>query len=256
MYACGIRAHLDRAIDEMKKIVITLIALIVCSSPQAAELIGLPKVVDGDTLILGATKIRLEGIDAPETDQICLDRSGARWTCGIDARDQLAMHLGGRTIKCVPNGNDRYDRTLATCWIGSENLNGWIVENGWALAYVQYSSKYVPNEKTASVTQHGLWQGAFIAPWNWRHRDRQTEILGALKVPVDAQKVLLAPVGTESAPSKECSIKGNISRNGECIFHQPYQQHYAKINMSKGAGRRWFCSPEEAEAAGCRPARR
>ena len=59
-----------------------------------------------DTLTIGATKVRLEGIDAPETDQVCLNANGNRWTCGIDARDQLAAHIRGRATSCSPNGTD------------------------------------------------------------------------------------------------------------------------------------------------------
>jgi endonuclease YncB( thermonuclease family) len=226
------------------------------SVAQVAELSGAPRVVDGDTFIIGDTRIRLEGIDAPETDQICLDASGARWTCGIEARNRLASHIAGRTITCVPRGTDRDRRAIATCSLGAENLNQWIVENGWALAYVKYSSAYIPVQEIARNNQRGLWQGAFIAPWDWRHRNSKTQILGALKVPLDAQKVLLAPTGMEDAPSPECTIKGNVNSKGERIYHMPDQQHYPKIKMDKGGDRRWFCTPEEAEAAGWRRALR
>jgi endonuclease YncB( thermonuclease family) len=97
----------------MTKIAIAFLAWIICSLAQAADLSGVPRVVDGDTLAIGATKVRLEGIDAPETDQICLNANGVRWTCGIDARDQLAAHIGGRAISCSPIGTDAYKRTLA-----------------------------------------------------------------------------------------------------------------------------------------------
>ena len=73
---------------------------------QAAEFVGVPRVVDGDTLEIGAVKVRLQGIDAPETDQICLNASGDHWTCGIDARDRLAAHIAGHEIRCVSNGTD------------------------------------------------------------------------------------------------------------------------------------------------------
>lgn len=63
-------------------------------SAEATELTGVARVVDGDTLVIGATRIRLEGVDAPETDQFCLTATGARWTCGAEARDQLAAYLG------------------------------------------------------------------------------------------------------------------------------------------------------------------
>jgi hypothetical protein len=131
-----------------------------------------------------------------------------------------------------------------------------MVQRGWALAYVKYSLAYIRAQQAARDNRLGLWQGAFIAPWDWRHRNSQTEILGALKVPLDAQKLLLAPTGTEDAPSPECNIKGNVSSKGKRIYHVSGQYFYSRIKMDKRDGRRWFCTPEEAEAAGWRKALR
>jgi endonuclease YncB( thermonuclease family) len=76
---------------------------------HSAEIIsGVPYISDGDTIVVGATKIRLEGIDAPETDQVCLNADLKRWTCGIEARDRLAAHIEGRSVDCVPSGSDAY----------------------------------------------------------------------------------------------------------------------------------------------------
>src|SRR5262249_23775239 len=201
-------------------------------------------------------KVRLQGIDAPETDQICLNAKGARWTCGIDARNQLAAHIGGRAISCASKGIDAYARTLAICLLASEDLNAWMVQNGWALAYVQYSSAYQKVEEDARASQRGLWQGAFIAPWDWRHRSTKTVTLGTFSVPITAQAMLLAPSATEGAPSPECTIKGNVNRDGERIYHMQNQRFYARIRMDEGGDKRWFCTPEEADAAGWRRALR
>jgi endonuclease YncB( thermonuclease family) len=195
----------------MKTIFIAFVALLACSLAQAADLSGVPRIVDGDTLAIGATKVRLEGIDAPETDQVCVNANGAHWACGIDARDQLAAHIAGRDIECSSHGTDVYQRTLATCYLAGEDLNSWLVQQGWALAYVKYSSAYRQVEEDARANQRGIWQGAFIAPWDWRHRNNKTVILGAFSVPINAQAMLLAPSGTEGAPSPECTIKGNIN---------------------------------------------
>jgi endonuclease YncB( thermonuclease family) len=235
---------------------IALVACLACSLAQAADLSGVPRIVDGDTLAIGSTKVRLEGIDAPETDQVCLNANGDHWACGIEARDQLALHIGGREIRCSSSGVDAYRRTLAICYLVGEDLNGWMVQQGWALAYVQYSSAYRQVEEDARANLRGLWQGAFIAPWDWRHRNNKTVILGAFSVPIDAQKILLGPSATEGAPSPECTIKGNINRNGERIYHMENQQFYARVIMDKGSGKRWFCTSEEAEAAGWRRALR
>ena len=131
-----------------------------------------------------------------------------------------------------------------------------MVQEGWALAYVKYSSVYIGAEEDARTHQRGLWQGAFIAPWDWRHRNTKTVILGAYSVPINAQSMLLPRSATEGATSLDCIIKGNISRHGERIYHLPNQQYYARIRMDVGSGRRWFCTPEEDEAAGWRRALR
>src|SRR5664279_2915017 len=122
-------------LQSIKTIAIALVAYFAYSFAHAADLSGVPRIVDGDTLAIGSTKVRLEGIDAPETDQVCLNAKGVRWTCGIDARDQLVSHIAGRAISCVSNGIDVYRRTLATCSLAEENLNDWRVQQGWALAY-------------------------------------------------------------------------------------------------------------------------
>jgi hypothetical protein len=67
---------------------------------------------------------------------------------------------------------------------------------------------------------------------------------------------LLPRSATEGAPWAECIIKGNVNQNGERIYHVPGQEFYDKIRMDVGKGMRWFCTPEEAEAAGWRRALR
>jgi hypothetical protein len=74
-------------------------------------------------------------------------------------------------------------------------------------------------------------------------------VLGAFSVPVGARKTLLGAVSSLSAPSPDCVIKANVGRGG-CIYHLPGDRWYAKMRMD--AGKRWFCSVNEAEAAGCR----
>jgi endonuclease YncB( thermonuclease family) len=90
-----------------------MLMVLVTEAPAADLISGFPHVVDGDTITIGDTKIRLEGIDAPETDQLCLDEHAAKWTCGIAARDRLVDHVASRSIDCTPRGTDAYRRTLA-----------------------------------------------------------------------------------------------------------------------------------------------
>jgi endonuclease YncB( thermonuclease family) len=248
--------QLYRLLARFSLAVIVIVCFGAASAPAADQLLsGSARVADGDTIEIEAHRIRLEGIDAPETDQVCLDAEGKPWTCGIAARDALSLRIAGRIVSCATRGEDRYGRILATCSVGGENLNAFMVREGIALDYAKYSREYTREEDIAREQQKGMWAGAFISPWDWRHRDSNTIILGALSVPVTAQAQLLAPASSATAPSPECTIKGNINRKGERIYHLPGQIDYAKINM-RDPQKRWFCSEDEARAAGWRPAMR
>ena len=233
-----------------------LVAVLLASPALAAEVIGIPRIVDGDTVEIGQVKIRLSGIDAPETDQICLDAKGEKWACGIAARDELIRYSSGQAWECTTTGTDQYSRSLASCLIEGEDVSKGMVRSGWALSFVRFSHAYDADEVAARENHAGVWSGSFIAPWDWRHRNKATIILGAASVPVNAQIILFGSVSASEAPSPECVIKGNVSRKGDRIYHLPGQLNYAQINMQKGLGERWFCTEAEADAAGWRKAMR
>ena len=220
------------------------------------ELTGIPRVVDGDTIVLNGITIRLDGIDAPETDQLCMNNNAQLWVCGIAAREHLAQKISSDPISCTKTGQDKYRRVLAICRLGSEDLNRWLVREGFALSFVRYSHAYDEDEALAREKQLGLWGGAFVAPWDWRQRNEKTIVLGAKSVPLTARPELLSPASTAEAPSRHCVIKGNVSRNGKRLYHLPGQHSYAQIKMKKRKGERWFCTEEEAQAAGWRRAGR
>ncbi|WP_171257620.1 thermonuclease family protein, partial [Acinetobacter baumannii] len=73
---------------------------------------------------------------------------------------------------------DRRGRTGARCEVGGEDIQKWLVRSGWALAYVRLSKDYEADEAAAREAKAGMWQGAFIAPWDWRVRNKKTAILG------------------------------------------------------------------------------
>ena len=224
---------------------------------QAADISGVPKIREGDQLQIGNHRIRLGGIAAPAVDQLCLNTKGERWTCGVAARDELIKRFGGKSWTCQTRPvTDRRGRTFARCQADGEDIQKWLVSNGWALAAVRISRDYEAEEKAAREAKAGMWQGAFIAPWDWRVRNKKTTILGAVKPPENARAILLASASGPVAPSPDCTIKGNVNRSGECIYHQPTSRWYAKIEMKISKGTRWFCSVDEAEAAGCRETRR
>ena len=223
---------------------------------HAADISGTAKIRNGDSIQIGSSHIRLGGIDAPSVDQLCLNTKGERWTCGVAARDALAQHTANQSWTCHVLRTDHHGLSVAHCEVNGEDIQKWLVRSGWALAYVKFSRDYVADEKAAREAKAGMWQGAFIAPWDWRVRNKKTAILGATKPPPNARAVLMASASGPVAPSPDCTIKGNVNSAGECIYHTKKSRWYAQIKMKISKGTRWFCSVEEAEAAGCRETRR
>lgn len=118
---------------------LALAALLAGLAAHAAEpIVGRGSVIDGDTLEVQGRRIRLSAIDAPESGQTCKDRDGATYRCGQRAALALADRIGSAPISCEPVDTDRYGRTVAVCRHRGEDLGGWMVENGHALAYLQY----------------------------------------------------------------------------------------------------------------------
>jgi endonuclease YncB( thermonuclease family) len=69
---------------------------------------------------------------------------------------------------CEQRDIDRYGHTVAICFAGGDDLGAWLVENGWALAFRQYSAAYVAQERAAESARRGMWRGEFVPPWDWR----------------------------------------------------------------------------------------
>ncbi len=134
---------------------------------------GRATIVDGDTLDIGGKRIRLHGIDAPESEQTC-QTEVQTYRCGRNATTALADKIGQHPIACYRKDTDRYGRKVAVCWIGSDNLNAWMVFQGWAVAYRRFSADYVIHEDAAKRARRGIWRGEFQMPWAWRsaRRDR------------------------------------------------------------------------------------
>jgi len=200
------------------------------AAPGPGAIGGSAKVVDGDTIVVGGTRIRLEGIDAPEAGQICHRRPAGDWPCGSEATAALAGLLEGKLVRCEPMGIDRYGRSLGVCFLDGEDVNAWMVRQGHAWAFVRYSTRYVAEEGEARAKGLGIWQGEATPAWEYRAR----------------RWAVVEP----KAPER-CAIKGNVTGRGK-IYHMPWSPWYAQIDMAAGGGRRWFCTEAEALAAGWR----
>lgn len=145
-----------------------LLALNTPSLADSVHIRGTPGITDADTLRIGTDRIRLHGIDAPERDQQCLSADGMAYQCGQVATKALADFIAGRSVDCRVKDVDRYGRAVAVCRVDGTDLNGWLVSQGWALAYRKYSEAYIDEEERAREGKVGMWAGEFVMPWDWR----------------------------------------------------------------------------------------
>ena len=132
-----------------------------------------PRIVDADTLEMAGQRVRLQGIDAPESAQTCRQATGQRYRCGDRATEALRTQIGTGAVTCTIEGRDRYNRALSTCYTADgTDLNAWLVQHGYALAYRRYSTKYVSEEDQARAARAGIWADEFVPPWAWRRGQR------------------------------------------------------------------------------------
>ena len=148
-----------------------LLLLVSALTPVGAQepIIGVASVIDGDTIEIHGQRIRLFGIDAPESSQLCTRPNGERWRCGQQASLALADRIGRATVRCEQRDIDRYRRVVAVCFKGTEDLDRWMVLNGWAVAFRRYSLDYVEAEEAARRSRINIWSGSFEMPWDWRY---------------------------------------------------------------------------------------
>jgi endonuclease YncB( thermonuclease family) len=146
---------------------VCIMLMLVAAHPSAEEICGTAQVLDGDSLRIAEVEIRLHGIDAPEGRQTGL-LDGREWACGRSATRALTEMLGRNRVLCTWTERDTYARALATCYKDGANINAILVANGLALAYTQYTDRYISEEALARSEGLGLWRSEFVAPWVWR----------------------------------------------------------------------------------------
>jgi endonuclease YncB( thermonuclease family) len=136
---------------------------------SAETLSGNAVAVDGDSLLIGETRVRLEGIDAPELMQTCAS-GGKTFECGREARNHLRRLIGGRPVSCSGWQTDKFGRTLARCTVPGSDLNAGMVRDGWAVAFGDFEFE----EAQARAQGRGLWKGEFETPREWRRKHAET----------------------------------------------------------------------------------
>jgi endonuclease YncB( thermonuclease family) len=216
-------------------------------------------ITDGNTLIVNGVVFKLDGIEAPQTDQTCLDEKGNAWTCGIEARDRLRDRVGKRDVRCIDRGVDSTyrNRRIGECTLAGEdaNLNQWMVRQGWALNTNRSArGRLKADRDRASAQRVGLWKGCFISPEDLRRFTISTaRLLGGTCPASNNWKARETLFPQRPAMPPGCNIKGKVVLRSQIvgylgIYHLISCRSYARTRPTH----RWFCSEEEARAAGFR----
>ena len=210
------------------------------------QIVGTASVINGDTIEIRGGRIRLHGIDAPESSQLCTLPSGQKVRCGQQAALKLDSLLNNKTCRCRVKDTDRYGRQIAVCFVDGIDINQWLVEHGWAMAYQKYSLDYVAAERTAQASQIGIWSYEFERPWNYRSSKRNNNSSGNSLSGRRSVATTTSVTSPTSQVASDCLIKGNINSRGERIYHPLSSPWYSRTKINESKGERWFCSEEEA----------
>jgi endonuclease YncB( thermonuclease family) len=241
---------------------VLLIAALICGAflPAGQAWAANPTIKDGSTLQLGSVTYRLDGIDTPALDQVCIDEHADAWTCGVEAREQLTRLIGGRAVRCDDIGIDptARKRHLGVCTVEGEttSLSELLVRQGFALnVEASATGRFKPDEARARENRQGLWKGCFVAPQEFRRGKKDGTLLGgSCRADRDQEiREVLFPV--DLAMPSGCNIKGKFAVRARVtgnlgIYHLQACRSYPALTKPD----RWFCSEEEAQAAGFRRA--
>jgi endonuclease YncB( thermonuclease family) len=215
---------------------------------------------DGGTLQLAEVTYRLDGIDAPAVDQMCIDDHADSWACGVDARDQLTSLIGGRPVHCEDLGVDpgTKKRHVGVCTVEGESasLNQLLVRQGFALSSEPSARGHFGEDATtAKDNRRGLWKGCFVAPEEFRSGRKDGALLGGSCRADKDREIRAALFPVDAAMPSGCSIKGKfalrarVTGNVGIYFLQACRSYPAMTKPD-----RWFCSEDDAQAAGFRRA--
>lgn len=245
--------------------ILPVLLLLLASPAVAAEAV----VKDGDTIQIGTVTYNLAGLDAPEVDQPCVDEHADNWACGVEARDRLIKLVGKREVRCEDLGEDRADkgRRAALCTVAGEaiSLNQAVIQSGFGItteatakagaSKAGAKANFQADEAAARDKRQGLWRGCFVTPADFRAKATDARLQGA-SCPAANEKALRAALFPEDLPKPDgCNIRAKQVRRAKLtgnvgVYLIPQCQNYA----TQPKPDRWFCSEDDARAAGYRKA--
>jgi endonuclease YncB( thermonuclease family) len=187
----------------------------------------------GDTVRVGGTRVRLAGIEAPEPEQECTRPGNRRWRCGAAAMEALSRSVRGAGVRCEIDRRDSAGQAVGTCFAEGKDIAALLVRQGHVFASGGWFASYGSLERQARTHKAGLWRGEADRPAEYRSK--------------------MWDAAERTAPGN-CPIKGQVSAAGR-IYVLPWSPDYQRIRLRTARGERWFCSEQEAQTAGWKPAK-
>ena len=149
----------------MKLLTLLLLLLLTASTSFNGKVV---KITDGDTIVVliegnQQVKIRLEGIDCPESNQ----------DFGNRAKQAVSDLCFGKEVVIQKSGEDKYGRTLGYVFVGDVNVNKELLKQGlaWHYKYFNKDEELAKLEQEARNKKIGLWSHPNpVAPWDFRRK--------------------------------------------------------------------------------------
>jgi endonuclease YncB( thermonuclease family) len=203
-------------------------------SAEPSVVAGRATAVTGGILRVNGELVELKGVEPPSPKHPCIKANGRRWSCAASATSALNRLIRAEDVTCEIEGRNGDGRAIGTCAVAysgkATDIGAELVRNGHVFAAAGMFAAYASDEATARDGKLGLWQGETVRPQEWR--DRTWE---------EAKRT--APDG--------CPIKGLV-RASERVYAMPWSPEYASAKVREVRGERWFCSEDDARAAGFR----
>ena len=162
-------------------IIITIFSISFSYSNEKNITKGKAIVMDGDTIKINGERIRVSGIDAPESyfrgrKQTCIE-DNKKVFCGEISKEKLIEKIGNNSVNCkIEKNKDKYKRSVGECFIKEESLSVFMVRNGYAFDWPYYSKgKFANDQEYARMNKLGFWNTKFEYPWIWKEKIRKNK---------------------------------------------------------------------------------
>lgn len=197
-------------------------------------------VVDADDISVNGERIRLAGLDAPESDQIAVRWDGTEYPQGEVVKRMLCKKIGNKRVEVMVHGEDKFGRKIGTVFYEGKNINQFMVREGWAIS--AFGEQYWEDEAFAYFNKKGMWRDKIAYdPRAWKH-GKKKRIWHSVNVEKDdSQPVTTPPVSfpQRSRSTSESNYESTFVSRAESLhtYSAPRSVHGAETPDSEPSSR-------------------